>query len=188
MRSFFFIGFILLLPASSAIFQVREIYSCDNGEASFVSYAPLEVIKGTSKEMRGAVNTVSRTFLFSLNVNSLHGFNSGLQREHFNENYLETAKYPRATFEGKFVEDINFKEDGIHEVRAKGILELHGVKQERILKGTIRVDGNEINIHSKFTVLLEDHNIKIPRVVYQKISPEIDVTINATLKPIEQRE
>jgi polyisoprenoid-binding protein YceI len=162
------------------------VYSCDNGHARFISYAPLETIEAKSNELKGALDPVNRTFLFTLNVNSFRGFNSGLQQEHFNENYLEAAKYPKATFKGKFIENIDFTQDGGYEVRAKGILSLHGVEQERILKGTLDIGGEEIKIKSQFTILLEDHNIKIPRVVYQKIAPEITVTIEAMLKPMKE--
>jgi hypothetical protein len=71
-----------------------KIYSCNNGIIGFVSEAPLEVIRAKTDEMKGAIDTHDRTFLFSVNVSSFHGFNSGLQREHFNENYLETPKFP----------------------------------------------------------------------------------------------
>jgi polyisoprenoid-binding protein YceI len=100
---------------------------------------------------------------------------------------LKHPNFPKATFEGKFIEDIDFSKDGTYEVRAKGILDLHGIKQERIVKGTIKVNGSEITLNSQFIILLEDHNIKIPRVVYQKISPDIDVTITATMKQLQEK-
>jgi len=174
----------LVVVLFSFVNPVNKIYSCNNGEVSFVSDAPLEVIKASSKEMKGAIDATNRTFIFTVDANSFHGFNSGLQREHFNENYLETTRYPKATFQGKFIEDIDFNANGTYEIRAKGTLDLHGIKQERILKGAITIRGDEVSIHSQFTVLLEDHDIKIPRVVYQKISPEIAVTIHADLKPM----
>ncbi|MBK9731414.1 MAG: YceI family protein [Chitinophagaceae bacterium] len=174
------VAMVLLL---SFIIGDDKIYNCNNGLVTFVSDAPLETIKASSEELRGAVDATNRTFLFTLDVNSFHGFNSGLQREHFNENYLETSLYPKVTFKGKFVEEINFSENGNYEIRAKGMLDLHGVKQERILKGTISIRNDVVTIDSRFTVLLEDHAIRIPRVVYQKISPEIVVSIHAEMKP-----
>ena len=166
--------------------QSPGIFSCTDGNASFLSYAALETIKASSNELRGAIDTKAHSFFFSINVNSFKGFNSELQQEHFNENYLETDKYPVATFQGKLIEDVDLTQNGVYDVRAKGILELHGVKQERIIKGTLEVKDNTIHLHSQFSVLLEDHNIKIPRVVYQKISPEIEVKIDGILKPVKQ--
>ncbi len=159
------------------------VYSCKDGQASFFSYAPLEIIRAKSNHMRGAIDISTRTFVFAVSVYTFQGFNSGLQQEHFNENYLESEKYPESTFEGKFIEEVDFTKDGTYDVRAKGILDLHGVKRERIIKGTVTVKNNMLEVNAQFTVLLEDHNIKVPRVVYQKISPEIDVTLQALLKP-----
>jgi hypothetical protein len=179
MTKILFSTFLLLSLASG---EPVTVFSCKDGTVNFISSAPLEVIKAKSRQLRGAMDIGKRTFLFAIDVNSFEGFNSGLQREHFSENYLETAKYPEATFKGKLIEEMDLTKEGTYDVRTKGVLELHGVQQERIIKGTITVTADAIQIHSQFSVLLEDHNIKIPRIVYQKISPEINVTIDATLK------
>lgn len=162
------------------------IYRCSNGNVSFLSDAPLEDITATSNELKGALDTEGRTFLFSVEVNTFQGFNSGLQEEHFNENYLETSRYPKVTFQGKIVEDIDLTREGTYEVRAKGMLEIHGIRQERIIKGTITVHNEQLTIDASFAVLLEDHDIKIPRVVYQKISPEIVITLHAEMERLIQ--
>ena len=162
------------------------IYRCSNGNVSFLSDAPLEDITATSKELKGALDTEGRTFLFSVEVSTFQGFNSGLQEEHFNENYLETSRYPKVTFQGKIVEDIDLAREGTYEVRAKGMLEIHGIRQERIIKGTITVHNEQLTVDASFTVLLEDHDIKIPRVVYQKISPEILITLHAEMERLIQ--
>lgn len=179
------VAIVFCLLLSSAFFSAGDkIFSCNNGVVSFVSDAPLETIRASSHELKGAVDVTNRTFLFTLDVNTFHGFNSGLQREHFSENYLETSLYPKVSFKGKFVENIDFTANGNYEIRAKGMLEVHGVQQERIIRGKLNVQGDLLTIDSKFTVLLEDHNIRIPRVVYQKISPEILVTLHAEMNPM----
>ena len=162
------------------------IYRCSNGNVSFLSDAPLEDITATSNDLKGALDTEGRTFLFSVDVNTFQGFNSGLQEEHFNENYLETSRYPKVTFQGKIVEDIDLTREGTYEVRAKGMLEIHGIRQERIIKGTITVHNERLTVDATFAVLLEDHDIKIPRVVYQKISPEIVITLHAEMERLIQ--
>ena len=110
------------------------------------------------------------------------GFNSPLQREHFNENYMESEHYPEATFTGKIIEDVDLARDGEYDVRAKGKLNIHGMEQERIIKGHVVTKNGKISLHAEFTVSLADHNIKIPRVVYDKLAPDISVTVNAVLK------
>jgi polyisoprenoid-binding protein YceI len=116
-------------------------------------------------------------------VQSFEGFNSDLQRQHFNERYLETEKYYEATFSGKIIEDIDYSKNGTYEVRAKGNLTIHGKKQVRIIKGTLTINGKVITIDSEFTVPLADHDISIPQIVSQKIATEILVKFTATLTP-----
>jgi hypothetical protein len=124
-----------------------------------------------------------RTFAFSIPLTSFEGFNSSLQRTHFNENYVESNKYPNATFEGKIIEEIDFSVPGKYEIRGKGKFNIHGVEQVRIIKCLLTVQNEKITITSKFSVMLADHNIKIPSVVKQKITEEVAVEINTSLIP-----
>ena len=159
----------------------QGVFRCENGKLSFKSDAPLEVIQARSNKLRGAIDTAKQTFAWSVDIKTFEGFNSPLQREHFNENYMESKKYPKASFAGKIIENVDFKKNGTYTVRAKGQLNIHGVEQERIIKSQLEVDGNKLRVLSTFTVLLSDHNISIPKVVYQKIAEEIAVTVNAEL-------
>lgn len=155
-----------------------QLYVAQKGEATFISEAPLENIKAESKTIRGAINPVSKEFAFSIKINSFIGFNSEIQRVHFLENYMEQNKYPEATFSGKIIEDIPFDSPGTYSVRAKGVLEIHGVRQERIIRGTITIKSGELLVNSDFSVPLSDHGITIPKIVRQKISEQIDVNLN----------
>jgi hypothetical protein len=159
--------------------DIEGVYIVQDSQISFKSDAPLELIQAESKELAGIINTEKYTFAFTIPMNSFDGFNSALQKEHFRENYLETHKFPSATFKGKMIELINFNKEGVYEVRAKGILNIHGVEQERIIKSTVTVGGNKITVVSNFEVMLEDHNIQIPKVVHQKIAEEIFLELNA---------
>ena len=131
--------------------------------------------------MKGVIDIEERTFAFSVPVASFQGFNSPLQREHFNENYMQSAKYPQATFSGRIIEDALLSKPGEYTVRAKGMLTLHGVSRERIIKCQLVVNGSACTISSFFTVLLADHDISIPKVVYQKIAEEIEVRVEAVM-------
>ncbi|MFM9947136.1 MAG: YceI family protein [Saprospiraceae bacterium] len=156
-------------------------YKISEGTVYFKSDAPLEFIEAESPEIKGIIDVENRTFAFSIPMNSFKGFNSALQREHFNENYLESVKFPSGTFSGKIIEQTDFSKDGEYTVRAKGKLSIHGVEQERIIKSTVKVSEGKVYITSKFTVLLKEHDIDIPRIVFQKIAEEIEVKISATL-------
>jgi hypothetical protein len=156
-------------------------YTCNNGKILLLSDAPLEIIKAGSNKLRGILNTNDQQFAWSVDIKSLHGFNSPLQQEHFNENYLESEKYPKAEYTGRIIEKVDFQTDGVYNVRAKGQFTVHGVTQERIVKTRLDIKGGKIKIHSEFTVLLAEHNITIPRIVYQKIANEVNVTVDADL-------
>lgn len=159
------------------------IYSEENGVISFRSEAPLELIRASSNQLIGFLDNNRKTFSFKISMRSFQGFNSPLQKEHFNENYVESDKFPDASFKGKIIEDVDLSKDGTYEVRAKGDLVIHGIKQERIIKSTVTVKNNIINVNSNFTVLLSDHNIPIPIVVYKKLANEIKVEAKITFEP-----
>ena len=104
-----------------------------------------------------------------------------MQRDHFNEKYMESDKYPNASFKGKIIEKVDFFTDGVYEVRAKGDLEIHGQKQTRIIKSKITIKNGIISIETDFTVLLSDYNIAVPGIIREKIASEIDVRVYASV-------
>lgn len=163
---------------------VREpIFSTTTGYISFSSEAPLEIVKASSDRMKGLIQADQGTMAFSVDMTSFQGFNSPLQREHFNENFMESARFPTASFSGKMIDKPDLTRSGTYEVRVKGILTVHGIPQERIIRGKITASGEKITLTSEFTVLLQEHEITIPRVMNQKIAEEITVSVRATLLP-----
>jgi len=161
--------------------RAQSIYTCDNGKISFNSSAPLELIQAESNEMRGAIDLDKRTFAFTVKITSFRGFNAELQRDHFNENYMESEKFPEATFRGKIIEEVDFSTQTVHHVRAKGTLTIHGVEQERIINVKVMVLENKVTAEARFPVQLSEHNITIPKVVHEKIASEVIVEVDAVL-------
>jgi len=178
MKGTFFICFFIAINVCFG-----QIYMCKDGNTKFTSEAPLELIKAQSNKTIGALDCANKNVAFSINVDSFEGFNSGLQKEHFKENYLETMKYNYATFKGKIIEDIDFTKNGTYTVRAKGTFNIHGTEKEKIIKTKITVKDKEILVETNFEVPLEDHNIRVPKVVNQKIASVIIVDVKANLKP-----
>lgn len=170
----------MLLPCLA--FSQSNTIVGNNGKVQFTSEAPLELIKATSDKLKGAIDKSKNTFAFAVEINSFKGFNGDLQREHFHENYMETDKFPTATFAGKFIEQVDFATNGTYTVRAKGMFTIHGIQKERIIKGTMAINNGTITINAAFTVRLEDHDIKVPKIVYEKIAEEIKVEINIQFK------
>jgi YceI-like domain len=172
---------LLFLAFSFKAIAPLQDFKVKAGSIAFRSDAPLELIKAQSNELKGLLIPSKKQFAFIVNIKSFKGFNSPLQQEHFNENYLESNKYATAFFEGKIIEDIDFTKDGVYAVRAKGNLNIHGVAQERIIKSELTIKNLAISIKSNFTVLLTDHNIPIPKVVHEKLASEIKVEVKADL-------
>lgn len=174
---------VLLLPLTALFSQRSKIFAVKSGKISFRSEAPFETIRASSNGLKGLLEIEKKMFAFKVRIESFDGFNSSLQKEHFNENYIESSKFPEATFNGKIIEDADFTKDGSYTVRAKGNFTIHGVSQERIIKSDVTVKNGNINLQSAFSVLLEDHNIPIPKVVKDKLSSEIEVQLNCQLEP-----
>jgi hypothetical protein len=159
----------------------RNIYKTKTGTIDFISKAPLETIKASSVHLEGVIDATALSFAFAVTIKSFQGFNNSLQQQHFYENYMETDKFPKATFTGKLIEQVDLVQPGTYQVRAKGKLDLHGNIKERIIRVDIISTGTELKIKSRFVVPLVDHMIEVPKIVNQKIAEEIDVTVQATL-------
>jgi polyisoprenoid-binding protein YceI len=177
------LSLICFLLAGSTIstpdVAATNIYIIKKSVITFHSNAKMELVKATSSQLKGIIDADKRTFAFSVAMKSFAGFNSPLQEEHFNENYMESDKYPVASFTGHIIEEDDFTKDGTYNIRAKGKLNVHGVEQERILQGDLLVKNGTIKLNSIFTVLLSEHDIKIPRIVHEKLASEIKVIIDA---------
>jgi polyisoprenoid-binding protein YceI len=177
------IKFLWTLIFSLSVFvgHAQKKFVADKGEMSFTSNASLEVIKATSHQMQGIVDPANGQVAFIVKVKSFEGFNSNLQKEHFNEKYMESDKFYNATFTGRIVEQIDFSKDGEYTVIAKGGLTIHGKKQPRMITGKIKIEKGKLIIDSSFDVTLADHDIKIPEIVGAKIATKIFVKLNVAL-------
>lgn len=178
-RELAFFG-LLFFSTSSSLFA-QAIWINKSGKIDFRSDAPLEIIQASSNALKGALNTEDQTFAFSIQMATFQGFNSPLQRVHFNENYMESARYPEATFSGRIIEQIDLSQPGEYLIRAKGLLTIHGVPVERIIKCKVIIQGQGCRYSASFSVPLVDHAITIPKVVNQKIAEEIQVRVEGEL-------
>ncbi|NND08444.1 MAG: YceI family protein [Saprospiraceae bacterium] len=173
---------LVLLLSQQLIFTQNNLYRADSGSISFVSDAPLEFIRASSEELKGIVNPQDNRFAFSVDISTFFGFNSSLQRTHFNENYLESARFPAASFSGKIIEPIDWTMPGIQSVRGKGTLRIHDVTQERIIYCQIdKRDDGVLHVNASFNISLGDHDINIPKIVVQKISEIVTVSLHSRL-------
>lgn len=166
----------LLLMASQllAICASGQVYMTKAGQTSFFSETPLENISAVNRQVAVLLNSANGEIAVRMQHRAFH-FPNKLMQEHYNENYMETEKYPAASFTGKLTEHIDYNKDGIYTVTAEGTLDLHGVKQKRTLKGDLIIDHGQCTLNCEFDVKLSDHNIQVPSLVITKIAESISV-------------
>lgn len=176
----------IILLAWMCSFQAgQDLYACKNARISLFSSAPIEDIAAASTSGTSVLNTATGDVAFSVNISSFK-FKKSLMQEHFNSEYLESDTYPKATFKGKIQQSINGLQNGTHPVTATGELEVHGIKQNRTLQGSITVNNGSISLASEFMVKCADHNIKIPKIVFHNIAESIKINVNAIYTPVPQ--
>ncbi|KAA0990835.1 YceI family protein [Dyadobacter aurulentus] len=167
-------------PVEELIAQGSK-FSTSAGNTKFSSETPLENINAENKKSQAILNTANGEMAIRMNMRDFV-FPNKLMQEHFNENYIESDKYPTATFSGKIDNVPDFSKDGQYDVAAIGKFTVHGVTKERKLKGKLKVEGDKITITSNFEVPLTDHKIEIPQVVFVKIAQVIQVKAEYVLR------
>src|SRR5688572_12904937 len=163
---------LFLSGISSALAQTK--YFSRNGNISFYSSAPLEEIEAHNTSANSVFDASTGQIEFAVLMKAF-GFEKALMEEHFNENYVESSKYPKSTFKGKIenISAVDFSKDGKYNVNVSGQLTLHGVTKDVTTAGIIEIAHGAVNATSEFKILLEDYNIEIPKLVKDKVSREV---------------
>lgn len=156
-----------------------------NGLITFFSSTPVEDIKAASYKLSAVWITETQEIAFQVPIRSFK-FAKGLMQEHFNENYMESDKYPHASFKGKVEPKIDLSKDGNYPAKAEGTLTVHGVSKHREIPGRIIVKDGGARITANFDVACADHNIKIPTLIITKVAEVINVKVDARLNSLNQ--
>ncbi len=157
-------------------------YNSVKGSITFLSDAVIEDIAAENTAALAILDVSSRQLAFSVPIIEFQ-FEKKLMQEHFNEKYMETEKYPKATFQG-VLSDFLITNANAQAVTAKGKLTIHGVTRDVQIPGTLVADKNgSIKLQSAFVVALKDYNIKIPKLLWENIAEEVNVKIDFTLQP-----
>lgn len=162
----------------------QEMYFTRNGKVSFFSKTPMENIDAVNNEVFSVMNLSKGEIAFAILVKSFR-FEKALMEEHFNENYMESTKFPKATFNGKIeqAEKLSLNKAGQYPVHVSGDLTIHGVTKKINTEGTITVSDSGLQATSTFNLKVKDFNIEIPSLVADKIAETIEVTINCSYAP-----
>ena len=175
-------AFILI----TGICQAQGRYFTKTGKIQFSSRAPMEDIDAVNKTVTAVLDSKSGALQFSVLMKGFD-FEKALMQEHFNENYVESNKFPKAEFKGTITNngDINYSKPGTYTANVKGKLTIHGVTRDVSSNGTIKVEGDGLAASSTFNIELSDYDIKIPAVVKEKISNNVKISVNANLEPLK---
>jgi len=158
-------------------------YKSKSSNVHFFSDAPVEDIEATNLDGQSAFDLYSGEIVFSIPIKSFT-FEKSLMQEHFNENYLESDKFPKAIFKGK-ISDYNLNSAEEQNANAIGKITIHGIEKDLEAQGQIRISEDSLKIQAKFPIKLEDFKIKIPKVVFYNIAEIVDVTISFDYEKID---
>jgi len=180
------VGYIFLtLTFAAALETHAQIYTMKDAAVGFFSDAVLEDIAASNTTSQGVVNFGDKTFSFRIPIKGFK-FERELMQEHFNENYMESEKYPYSTFKGAIEGLYDIGKDGDYQVSAVGTLNIHGVDMQRTIPVTIHVSKGNVSVESKFMVKLADHKIEIPTIVFQKIAEDVEVSMSSAMVPYKK--
>jgi hypothetical protein len=174
--------FLFLFFFVSVKGQQSNVLITKDAVLSFFSSAPLEDIEASSRSGASALNILTGDIIFKVK-NSSFEFDKKLMQEHFNENYMETDKYPLSEFKGKLNDASKLRNDGQYTLPVSGTLQIHGVAKQYTTKGTFEVKNGVIKAAATFDVKLADHKIKIPSLVGQRIAEVVQVKVNSIYRP-----
>lgn len=176
----FCVSFFLVMTIAA-----QDRYFTKSGTISFTSKAPLEDIEAVNKTVTAVLDAKSGALQFSVQMKSF-AFEKALMEQHFNENYVESDKYPKAEFRGVVTNNaaVDYNKNGSYPVNVKGQLTLHNVTKNIEVPGTIKVENGKLEATSTFPILLSDYKISIPSPVKNKVSNRIVLSVDTRLEPL----
>lgn len=154
-----------------------QLYSTRTGFIGFYSKTPLEDIRAENNQVYAIIDPGKKNVALAVLLKGFI-FTKELMQEHFNENYVESDKYPKASFNGSYTGEVPTGKDGVYKVTVKGNLTLHNVTRPIEAEAVIEVRNGHLLGKTEFKVKPEDFNINIPSIVRDKIDKEMAVKVN----------
>ncbi|RYY68700.1 MAG: YceI family protein [Chitinophagaceae bacterium] len=175
MKKTFFSCAALLMAAT---LTAQKVFT-KNGSISFFSKTALENISADNNQVTSVLNQQTGDLQFYVLIKAFH-FKKALMEEHFNENYMESDKYPKAIFKGTITDvgQVNFTKDATYPVTVTGDLTIHGISKKVTVPATIQVQSGVAVASAKFNVKPADYGISIPRLVKDNIAQTIQIAVN----------
>ena len=176
---------VVLMLVTSAVFGQK--YFTKEGKITFTSETPLEKIEAVNNSTVSIWDLESGRMEFAALIKAFQ-FEKALMQEHFNENYMESDKFPKATFKGQIanIKEVDLSKDGTYDVIVKGPLTIHGETKEIETNGKIIVTGGVPSSEASFPLTVADYGIEIPGVVRDNIAKEVQVVVRCEYKPYKK--
>ncbi|MCX2678688.1 YceI family protein [Galbibacter sp. EGI 63066] len=173
---------LLFIVCFGSSLSAQEKYLTKQGYISFYSHTSVEDIKAENNQVLSIVDISTGGVAITILMKSFV-FEKALMQEHFNENYVESDRFPKASFSGKIMnlEEIISGDNTI--ARIKGKLTIHGITKPVEIESKMIVEESEVTLQGKFKIYVADYNIKIPRIVRNNIAEEVEVSFNLKHQP-----
>lgn len=188
LKKIVFTGLIILSLILMVVtsMQAQGKFFTRDAYISFFSSTPVEDIKAINEKVTCVLDAENGKIELAALMKAFV-FKKALMEEHFNENYVESALYPKATFKGTInnIDDIDFSKEGVQVLNVSGELSMHGVTKEVAAEGSLDIKNGTVFVNSEFKVSPEDYDIEIPSVVRDKIAKELLITVKAKLAPLK---
>ncbi|HMT53888.1 MAG TPA: YceI family protein [Saprospiraceae bacterium] len=180
----FIIGFFLVFLGVQVMSAQK--YFTKTGHISFYSDTPLEKIEGHNKSSNCVLDVATGKLEVATLVKGFQ-FEKALMQEHFNENYMESDKFPKAVFKGQIdnYSKLDISKNGKVTVKVSGDLTMHGVTKKVTTDAVVSINNGKIIADASFNVLLADFNIKIPALVKDQIAKSLKIKVACTLEPLK---
>lgn len=180
-----FLGIVVFTTISLITYSQK--YFTKDGSIRFFSDAKMEKIEATNNKATCVLDASTGQIEWSV-LQMGFVFESAFMQEHFNETYMESAKFPKATFKGTVenISSVNFKSDGTYKCKVSGDMTMHGVTKKITVDATFVVAGGKIASSSKFFAKPSDYGIVIPGDKADSISNNIEITVNANLSELKK--
>jgi len=174
----------VLLPAASQAQQKDRLIVTQRGQTEFFSKAagPAQDIQAIDKTGKVSLNLTNGDIRVEIQMKNFT-LPKSLMQKHYNERYMQTDRYPEATFTGKIRNWNQTNSDTVNKVIAYGNFTVHGVTHKREIQGILTKKGSKYLLDATFEVKLADHNIEIPVLFFTKITEAVKVTARYELAP-----
>jgi hypothetical protein len=175
----FLLLFVLTLTKTGTS---QNRFYAEKSLVTFFSDGIVEDIKASNNTVTSIFDVAKNEIAFLIKVKDFQ-FDKKLMQVHFNEKYMESERFPKSTFIGQ-VSGFNPSKNGIQHVQAIGKLFIHGVTKDVKIPGTLEKTGSNLVLKSKFMVKIADYNIRIPQIIWNNVSEEVEVDLDLTYAPL----